>query len=58
MYSEAFPNAIGPVNPSAGDLAGLVATRAVPLLEPVPLYLRRPDAVEPGARKSVLTRGR
>lgn len=58
LYSEAFPNAIGPVNPSAGDLAGLVAGRAVPLLEPVPLYLRRPDAVEPGARKSVLTSGR
>ncbi|WP_460522535.1 tRNA (adenosine(37)-N6)-threonylcarbamoyltransferase complex dimerization subunit type 1 TsaB [Flindersiella endophytica] len=58
LYSEAFPNAVGPANPSAGDLAGLASKRAVPLLEPVPLYLRRPDAVEPGARKSVLTSGR
>lgn len=58
MYSDAFPNAVGPSDPSAADLAGLVANRGVPLLEPVPLYLRRPDAVEPGARKSVLAGGR
>jgi tRNA threonylcarbamoyladenosine biosynthesis protein TsaB len=27
--------------------------RGLPLLEPEPLYLRRPDAVEPAARKPV-----
>jgi hypothetical protein len=28
--------------------------RELPLLPPEPLYLRRPDAAEPGARKPVL----
>ena len=47
----------------AADLATLAATALAPgadatdvavLLPPDPLYLRRPDAVEPGARKRVL----
>ncbi|MEQ7126392.1 tRNA (adenosine(37)-N6)-threonylcarbamoyltransferase complex dimerization subunit type 1 TsaB [Actinopolymorpha sp. B11F2] len=56
LYPDAFPQASGPDDPSAGDLALLVAARRVPLLDPEPLYLRRPDVAEPGARKSVLTR--
>lgn len=55
LYPDAFPNAASPELPSAADLARLVATRAVPLLEPVPLYLRRPDAAQPGPPKSVLS---
>nr|WP_202805955.1 tRNA (adenosine(37)-N6)-threonylcarbamoyltransferase complex dimerization subunit type 1 TsaB [Actinopolymorpha alba] len=55
LYPDAFPNAAGPLDPSAADLARLVATGSVPVLEPVPLYLRRPDVAEPTARKSVLT---
>jgi tRNA threonylcarbamoyl adenosine modification protein YeaZ len=59
-YPESFPTAIEPVLPSAADLAELTVRRlaadastAMPLLPPAPLYLRRPDAVEPGARKPV-----
>lgn len=60
-YPEAFPTPITPVLPNAADLAELTARRLaaapsdapMPLLPPTPLYLRRPDAVEPGARKPV-----
>jgi len=59
-YPDSFPTAIDPVLPSAADLAELTVRRlaagasaAMPLLPPAPLYLRRPDAVEPGARKPV-----
>jgi tRNA threonylcarbamoyl adenosine modification protein YeaZ len=56
-YPDAFPIAIGPVLPSAADLAELTVRRLAAggdaLLPPTPLYLRRPDAVEPGARKPV-----
>ncbi|MGW5364323.1 tRNA (adenosine(37)-N6)-threonylcarbamoyltransferase complex dimerization subunit type 1 TsaB [Actinopolymorpha pittospori] len=55
LYPDAFPKSVGPENPSAADLATLAASGAVSLLPPEPLYLRRPDAIEPGARKSVLT---
>ena len=55
LYPQAFPHAAGPEHPRAGDLARLAGSRIVPLLEPVPLYLRRPDVAEPGARKRVLT---
>jgi tRNA threonylcarbamoyladenosine biosynthesis protein TsaB len=56
LYPDAFPHSAGPDDPTAGDLALLVAARRVRLLAPEPLYLRRPDVAEPGARKSVLTR--
>ncbi len=64
-YPDAFPDAIEPVLPSAADLAELTVRRlaagggdtssgvSAGLLPPEPLYLRRPDAVEPGARKPV-----
>jgi len=57
LYPEQFPHALEPALPSAAVLAELTARllREDPaaLLLPHPLYLRRPDAVEPGARKSV-----
>lgn len=56
MYPDSFPNSLGPDDPSAADLARLAGDRRVPLLEPAPLYLRRPDVAEPGNRKSVLSR--
>lgn len=53
LYPEAFPDGRGPALPSATGLcryllSGLATT------EPHPMYLRRPDAVEATARKSVL----
>jgi tRNA threonylcarbamoyl adenosine modification protein YeaZ len=52
LYPEAFPDGREPLHPNAADLARHIAA-GLPTLEPVPLYLRRPDAVEPGARKRV-----
>ncbi len=53
LYADAFPGHRAPVHPGAGDLARWIA-RALPTVAPDPLYLRRPDAAEPGARKPVL----
>ena len=53
LYPEAFPARIGPLGPSAGWLARCVAEELVELLDPEPLYLRRPDAVAPGPPKPV-----
>ena len=46
---------IGPAYPDAGTLCGLVAQSGgqPPLLAAEPLYLRRPDAREPGPPKRV-----
>jgi tRNA threonylcarbamoyl adenosine modification protein YeaZ len=52
-YAEFFPDHRAPLHPSAGALARWVALGG-PTLEPLPLYLRRPDAAEPHARKPVL----
>jgi tRNA threonylcarbamoyladenosine biosynthesis protein TsaB len=44
------------VYPDPVDLAVIVEAQAAagePALPPMPLYLRRPDAVEPGPRKKV-----
>ncbi len=51
LYPEHLPNAAGPVRPSAGWLAVAVAEERAELLDPEPLYLRRPDAATPGPRK-------
>ena len=51
LYPDAFPTPIGPVRPSAGWLARAVAEERVELMDPEPLYLRRPDAVEQAAQK-------
>ena len=57
LYPEQFPTPLDPELPSAAVLADLVARllteQPSALLPPLPLYLRRPDAVEPGARKPV-----
>jgi tRNA threonylcarbamoyladenosine biosynthesis protein TsaB len=53
LYPEAFPRAARPVLPSAGWLARAVAEERAELHDPEPLYLRRPDAVAPGAPKPV-----
>lgn len=55
LYPEYFPNPVPPQYPSATDLASAVASKSVELLRPQPLYLRRPDAQPPGARKPVLS---
>ncbi|MCK5927898.1 MAG: tRNA (adenosine(37)-N6)-threonylcarbamoyltransferase complex dimerization subunit type 1 TsaB [Nocardioides sp.] len=53
LYPEAFPTAAGPTRPSAGWLARVITEERAELLDSEPLYLRRPDAVEPSARKQV-----
>ena len=54
LYREAFGEVIGPAYPDAGVLCGIVAGRSgAPLLAAEPLYLRRPDAREPGPPKRV-----
>jgi tRNA threonylcarbamoyladenosine biosynthesis protein TsaB len=53
MYEELFPAVQQPRFPSAAVLAEIVLGKAVMTLPPDPLYLRRPDAVEPAARKVV-----
>ena len=71
MYESVFPAFVadGPLYPSAATLCRIVAAQLTDgllvgihhpelLLPPVPLYLRRPDAREPGAPKRVTERER
>ena len=53
LYPDAFSRAIAPGRPSAGWLAAGVTSELVELLDPEPLYLRRPDAVAGSPRKPV-----
>lgn len=53
LYPDHFPTAVGPVRPSAGWLARCIAEERAVLLDPEPLYLRRPDAATPAAPKRV-----
>jgi tRNA threonylcarbamoyladenosine biosynthesis protein TsaB len=63
LYPEAFAEVTGPAHPDARTLCAIVAGQlgqraglpspAVPLLAAEPLYLRRPDAREPGPPKRV-----
>jgi tRNA threonylcarbamoyladenosine biosynthesis protein TsaB len=53
LYPDAFPRGLPPEHPSAAVLAQALADERVEPLDPEPLYLRRPDAVEPGPRKPV-----
>jgi tRNA threonylcarbamoyladenosine biosynthesis protein TsaB len=53
LYPDAFAHAHPPVLPSAGWLAHAVAEELAELHDPEPMYLRRPDAVAPGAPKRV-----
>ena len=54
LYPEAFPHAVGPRRPSAGWLARVVTDERAELLDPEPLYLRRPDAVASAGPKPAL----
>lgn len=53
LYPEAFPNRAGPELPSAAVLCGVVAGERFELLDPDPLYLRRPDTMAPHQPKRV-----
>lgn len=53
LYPDDFPDGRAPLLPSAGWLARTVAEERAELMDPEPLYLRRPDAVAPGAPKRV-----
>ena len=53
MYPDTFGNVVNAELPNAAVLASIVATGTAKLLPADPLYLRRPDAVEPPARKVV-----
>jgi tRNA threonylcarbamoyl adenosine modification protein YeaZ len=62
LYPEAFGGMTEPAYPQARTLCEIVAAQLAgaqlagvgpPLLAPVPLYLRRPDAREPGPPKRV-----
>ncbi len=53
LYPEAFPGHTAPVHPEAALLCDVVVNRRFELVEPDPLYLRRPDAMEPGKPKRV-----
>lgn len=52
LYPTDFTDRREPTHPSAAALARWLAA-GHPTLPPLPLYLRRPDAVEPAARKRV-----
>ncbi len=59
LYPELLPEAIGPAYPAAATLCRVALAALADgdpdghLLPPEPLYLRRPDAREPGAPKRV-----
>lgn len=54
LYPDAFPGGRGPLRPDAAWLARAVVAGRVTLMEPEPMYLRRPDAEIPHAPKAVL----
>jgi len=53
LYPDSFPGAVGPQHPSAGVLAQVVTDERAELLDPEPLYLRRPDVMAPSRPKPV-----
>lgn len=53
LYPESFPQPVGPQRPGAGWLALAVTGERVELMDPEPLYLRRPDAVAAAKPKAV-----
>ena len=53
LYPEHFPHAASPEHPSAAVLCDVVARQRFEILDSEPLYLRRPDAAEPGKPKRV-----
>ncbi len=53
LYPMQFPSRLGPLRPSAGWLARAVAGGLAEIVDPDPMYLRRPDAVAPRPPKAV-----
>ena len=53
LYRAELGDPVGPLRPAAGWLGRVVAAEAAELLDPEPLYLRRPDAVAAHAPKRV-----
>ena len=53
LYPDAFPHARGPEHPSAAVLCDVVVRERFELLDPDPLYLRRPDTMAPHQPKRV-----
>ncbi len=52
-YPAVFARTSGPTAPDAAALADAVAEERVELVDPEPVYLRRPDAAVPGPPKKV-----
>ncbi len=53
LYPDVLSRGTGPQTPDAATLALAVAEERVELLDPEPIYLRRPDATVPGPPKKV-----
>jgi tRNA threonylcarbamoyl adenosine modification protein YeaZ len=53
LYPDAFPRRAGPEHPSAAVLCDVVVGERFELLDPEPLYLRRPDTMAPHRPKKV-----
>jgi tRNA threonylcarbamoyladenosine biosynthesis protein TsaB len=53
LYPDAFPNARPPEHPNAAVLCDVVVSERFELLDPDPLYLRRPDTMAPRQPKRV-----
>ena len=53
LYPDAFPNARPPEHPNAAVLCDVVVGERFELLDPDPLYLRRPDTMTPRQPKRV-----
>jgi len=53
LYPDVWRTVREPVGPDAGWLAHVVAEELAELVDPEPIYLRRPDAVVPGPAKRV-----
>lgn len=53
MFPGVFGRTAGPLGPDAATMARVVAAQRVELLDPEPIYLRRPDVTAPGPRKRV-----
>ena len=53
LYPEPSRTPTGPEHPSAAVLCDVVSSERFEILAPDPLYLRRPDATEPGKPKRV-----
>ena len=53
LYPDAFGRPLPPEHPDAGVLAAVVTDERAELLDPEPLYLRRPDVMAPRPAKPV-----